>query len=91
MTEGVVSFVPPGVSTVLLALAGNAVPPKSGNSRTVQFTKPATHYFQVDNVQQGRLWILNDRGGGELRAARGIHGVVGIGWQRGGAGDGCMS
>ncbi|CAI7581631.1 unnamed protein product [Penicillium glandicola] len=33
------------------------VPPKSGNSRTVQFTKPATHYFQVDNVQQGRLWM----------------------------------
>ncbi|CAI7604159.1 unnamed protein product [Penicillium bialowiezense] len=33
------------------------VPPKMGNSRTVQFTKPATHYFQVDNVQQGRLWM----------------------------------
>ncbi|KOS42558.1 hypothetical protein ACN38_g6574 [Penicillium nordicum] len=33
------------------------VPPKTGNSRTVQFTKPATHYFQVDNVQQGRLWM----------------------------------
>ncbi|CAI7584365.1 unnamed protein product [Penicillium pancosmium] len=33
------------------------VPPKSGNSRTVQFTKPATHYFQVDNVQEGRLWM----------------------------------
>lgn len=33
------------------------MPPKSGNSRTVQFTKPATHYFQVDNVQQGRLWM----------------------------------
>ncbi|KAI1831673.1 hypothetical protein DTO013E5_1410 [Penicillium roqueforti] len=33
------------------------VPPKSGNSRTVQFTKPATHFFQVDNVQQGRLWM----------------------------------
>ncbi|KAJ5130973.1 Sterile alpha motif type 2 [Penicillium bovifimosum] len=31
------------------------VPPK--NSRAVQFTKPATHYFQVDNVQQGRLWM----------------------------------
>jgi hypothetical protein len=27
MTEGVVSFVPPEVSTVLLALAGNAVEP----------------------------------------------------------------
>lgn len=33
------------------------VPPKSGNSRTVQFTKPATHYFQVDNVKEGRLWM----------------------------------
>jgi ribosomal protein L12E/L44/L45/RPP1/RPP2 len=33
------------------------VPPKTNNSRTVQFTKPATHYFQVDNVQQGRLWM----------------------------------
>ncbi|KAL2000783.1 hypothetical protein VTN02DRAFT_2628 [Thermoascus thermophilus] len=33
------------------------VPPKSGSSRTVQFTKPAIHYFQVDNVQQGRLWM----------------------------------
>ncbi|EKV09334.1 Polarized growth protein (Boi2), putative [Penicillium digitatum PHI26] len=33
------------------------VPPKTGNSRTVQFTKPATHYFQVDNVQQGRRWM----------------------------------
>ncbi|KAJ5988793.1 hypothetical protein N7481_004003, partial [Penicillium waksmanii] len=33
------------------------VPPKSGNSRTVQFTKPTTHYFQVDNVQEGRLWM----------------------------------
>lgn len=33
------------------------VPPKSGYSRTVQFTKPAIHYFQVDNVKQGRLWM----------------------------------
>jgi hypothetical protein len=33
------------------------VPPKSGLSRTVQFTKPATHYFQVDNIQEGRLWM----------------------------------
>ncbi|GAQ39043.1 polar growth protein [Aspergillus tubingensis] len=33
------------------------VPPKSGTSRTVQFTKPAIHYFQVDNVQEGRLWM----------------------------------
>lgn len=33
------------------------VPPKMGQSRTVQFTKPAIHYFQVDNVKQGRLWM----------------------------------
>ncbi|PYH40914.1 putative polarized growth protein (Boi2) [Aspergillus saccharolyticus JOP 1030-1] len=33
------------------------VPPKSGSSRTVQFTKPAVHYFQVDNVQEGRRWM----------------------------------
>ncbi|PYH90524.1 polarized growth protein Boi2 [Aspergillus ellipticus CBS 707.79] len=33
------------------------VPPKSGSSRTVQFTKPAIHYFQVDTVQEGRLWM----------------------------------
>jgi hypothetical protein len=33
------------------------VPPKSGTSRTVQFTKPTTHYFQVDDVKEGRLWM----------------------------------
>lgn len=33
------------------------VPPKSGNGATVQFTKPSTHYFQVDTVQEGRLWM----------------------------------
>lgn len=33
------------------------VPPKSGNLPTVQFTKPSTHYFQVDSVQEGRLWM----------------------------------
>lgn len=33
------------------------VPPKSGLSRTVQFTKPTTHYFQVDSIQEGRLWM----------------------------------
>ncbi|KAL4808954.1 hypothetical protein BDV18DRAFT_133586 [Aspergillus unguis] len=31
------------------------IPPKS--SRTVQFTKPAVHYFQVDSVKEGRLWM----------------------------------
>ena len=33
------------------------VPPKAGSPRGVQFTKPAIHYFQVDNIQQGRLWM----------------------------------
>ena len=33
------------------------VPPKMGTSRTVQFTKPAVHYFQVDTIKQGRLWM----------------------------------
>ena len=33
------------------------VPPKSGSSRTVQFTKPTVHYFQVDDISQGRLWM----------------------------------
>ncbi|KAJ6171856.1 hypothetical protein N7470_000923 [Penicillium chermesinum] len=28
-----------------------------GNLPTVQFTKPSTHYFQVDSVQEGRLWM----------------------------------
>ncbi|EEH36327.2 hypothetical protein PAAG_06745 [Paracoccidioides lutzii Pb01] len=33
------------------------VPPKAGLSRAVQFTKPSIHFFQVDNIQQGRLWM----------------------------------
>jgi hypothetical protein len=33
------------------------IPPKTGMSRTVQFTKPTVHYFQVDNVREGRLWM----------------------------------
>jgi hypothetical protein len=33
------------------------VPPKSGTSRTVQFTRPTIHYFQVDSVKEGRLWM----------------------------------
>ncbi|KAH8423199.1 putative polarized growth protein (Boi2) [Aspergillus melleus] len=33
------------------------VPPKTGTSRTVQFTKPAIHYFQVDSAKEGRLWM----------------------------------
>lgn len=33
------------------------VPPRAGLSRAVNFTKPTIHYFAVDNVQQGRLWM----------------------------------
>jgi hypothetical protein len=33
------------------------VPPRPGLSKAVSFTKPMVHYFAVDNVQQGRLWM----------------------------------
>lgn len=33
------------------------VPPRSGLSRAVNFTKPTIHYFAVENVAQGRLWM----------------------------------
>ncbi|KAK5072801.1 polar growth protein [Lithohypha guttulata] len=33
------------------------VPPKTGLSRAVQFTKPAIHYFQVDSIAEGRKWM----------------------------------
>ena len=33
------------------------VPPRHGLSRAVNFTKPTIHYFAVDNVIQGRLWM----------------------------------
>lgn len=33
------------------------VPPRPGLSKGVSFTKPMVHYFAVDNVQQGRLWM----------------------------------
>ena len=33
------------------------VPPRTGLSRAVNFTKPTVHYFAVDNVAQGRLWM----------------------------------
>lgn len=33
------------------------VPPKAGLSRAVQFTKPTVHYFQVDNIVEGRKWM----------------------------------
>lgn len=33
------------------------VPPRSGLSRAVNFTKPTVHYFAVENIVQGRLWM----------------------------------
>ncbi|KAL9610765.1 MAG: hypothetical protein Q9167_004548 [Letrouitia subvulpina] len=33
------------------------VPPRAGLSRAVNFTKPTIHYFAVENVIQGRLWM----------------------------------
>ncbi|KIX07662.1 uncharacterized protein Z518_02315 [Rhinocladiella mackenziei CBS 650.93] len=33
------------------------VPPRAGMSRAVQFTKPTTHVFQVDNIVEGRKWM----------------------------------
>jgi hypothetical protein len=33
------------------------VPPRAGLQKGVQFTKPIVHYFAVDNIQQGRLWM----------------------------------
>ena len=33
------------------------VPPRMGLTRAVNFTKPTVHYFAVDNVRQGRLWM----------------------------------
>ena len=33
------------------------VPPRAGLSKAVQFTKPTIHYFAVDNIKQGRLWM----------------------------------
>lgn len=33
------------------------VPPRSGLSRAVNFTKPTVHYFAVPNLTQGRLWM----------------------------------
>lgn len=53
----------PAVIASLTSKDGNGpfffklVPPNKNNSRTVQFTKPTTHYFQVDNVKEGRLWM----------------------------------
>lgn len=33
------------------------VPPKSGLSKGVSFTKPTVHYFAVNSRQEGRLWM----------------------------------
>ncbi|KAF2112058.1 hypothetical protein BDV96DRAFT_168151 [Lophiotrema nucula] len=33
------------------------VPPRVGLTKGVQFTKPLVHYFAVDNIQLGRLWM----------------------------------
>ena len=33
------------------------VPPRAGLSRAVNFTKPTVHYFAVENIVQGRLWM----------------------------------
>ena len=33
------------------------VPPRTGLSRAVNFTKPTVHYFAVESVAQGRLWM----------------------------------
>lgn len=33
------------------------VPPRTGLSKAVNFTKPTVHYFAVDSVEQGRLWM----------------------------------
>lgn len=33
------------------------VPPRSGMSKAVNFTKPTVHYFAVPSVEEGRLWM----------------------------------
>ncbi|KAH0542152.1 hypothetical protein FGG08_003452 [Glutinoglossum americanum] len=33
------------------------VPPRPGLSKAVTFTMPKVHYFAVDNIKQGRLWM----------------------------------
>lgn len=33
------------------------VPPRSGLTKAVNFTKPMVHYFAVPNIKQGRLWM----------------------------------
>jgi hypothetical protein len=33
------------------------VPPRTGLSRAINFTKPTVHYFAVPNIKEGRLWM----------------------------------
>jgi len=33
------------------------VPPRTGLSQAINFTKPTVHYFAVPNIKQGRLWM----------------------------------
>jgi len=33
------------------------VPPRTGLSRAVNFTKPTVHYFAVSSLEEGRLWM----------------------------------
>lgn len=33
------------------------IPPRTGRANAVNFTKPTVHYFAVENVEQGRLWM----------------------------------
>ncbi len=44
----------PNLDTVFIF---KLVPPRTGLSRAVNFTKPTIHYFAVDNIIQGRLWM----------------------------------
>lgn len=44
----------PGSDTMFIF---KLVPPRTGLSRAVNFTKPTVHYFAVENVKQGRLWM----------------------------------
>ncbi|SLM36809.1 Sterile alpha motif/pointed domain [Lasallia pustulata] len=44
----------PGADTMFIF---KLVPPRSGLSRAVNFTKPTVHYFAIDNIKQGRLWM----------------------------------
>ncbi|CAL8582895.1 hypothetical protein XPA_008536 [Xanthoria parietina] len=47
----------PGKDKVEGVFIFKLMPPRSGLSRAVNFTKPTIHYFAVENVVQGRLWM----------------------------------